>query len=374
MYERILRLSDNNEVYLVKDTGSGKEYVSRILDDYVYDVYVRLKQENVCNIPRIYEVNKLDGRKIEVVSEYIEGISLLDYVERKGRLDEAEIVDIGIRVCDILTRIHSLNPPLIHRDIKASNVLLREDGEVFLVDFGAAREVKFDDTYKESDTIRMGTKEYAAPEQYGFGTSDKQTDYYAFGILLNFMAKGKISKTPIENNPLTPIIYKCIRMEKKQRYVSSELIKEELEGCIENYRVYKGETIDSKEESRVYIDDYNDINLERGNVKYCESEGIYESVLGGVTVEEYFCTNCGAILDEQIGFSPDNKTWVCTECGALMTNGEASPNSEKYPDVHWYCDNCNSYLNIQKGFVDTKGFWKCTKCGYENVIGEGEIG
>lgn len=358
MYDRVLRLSDNNEVYLVKETGSGKEYVSRILDDYVYDVYCRLLHENISNIPKIFEVNKLDNGKMEVISEYIEGISLLDYVERKGKLDEVEIVSIGIRICDILTKIHSLNPPVIHRDIKASNVLLREDGEVFLIDFGAAREVKVDDSHRESDTIRMGTKEFAAPEQFGFGTSDKQTDYYAFGILINFLVKGEISKIPIENNPLTPIIYKCIRVDKKQRFVSSELIREELEGCIVNYRIYKGEIIDHPDSNRGYIGD-----------SYEEED----STVGTVDVEEYFCTNCGAILDEQIGFSPENKTWVCTECGALMTNGEASPNSEKYPDIHWYCDNCNSYLNIQKGFVDTKGFWKCTKCGYENVIGEGEI-
>ena len=76
--------------------------------------------------------------------------------------------------------------------------------------------------------------------------------------------------------------------------------------------------------------------------------------------EEHFCTNCGAILDEQEGFNPDRTTWICKKCGQQLVGDNL--NSDVFGDVVWYCDECGSILNNQEGFTESDGSWTCTEC------------
>jgi len=82
--------------------------------------------------------------------------------------------------------------------------------------------------------------------------------------------------------------------------------------------------------------------------------------------EEHYCTNCGAILDEQEGFDPDGATWICKKCGQQLLGD--NPNSDVFGDVVWYCDGCGSILNKQEGFTETSGSWTCSKCGFVNDV------
>lgn len=88
--------------------------------------------------------------------------------------------------------------------------------------------------------------------------------------------------------------------------------------------------------------------------------------------EEYYCTNCGAILNNQIGFDPGLGDWECTECGQLLY-GDDVEEGTMYPGVMWHCDGCGVLLNKQIGFSDFYGTWTCTECGYENDIDEDKI-
>lgn len=88
--------------------------------------------------------------------------------------------------------------------------------------------------------------------------------------------------------------------------------------------------------------------------------------------QEYFCTHCGAILNDQPGFDPDNGTWTCTECGQTLY-GDDIYDGDIYPGVMWYCDSCGALLNKQSGFSDIYSSWTCTECGHENRISEDEI-
>lgn len=89
-------------------------------------------------------------------------------------------------------------------------------------------------------------------------------------------------------------------------------------------------------------------------------------------MDEYFCPNCGAILNDQYGFDPSCGTWTCTSCGqTLMDDG--TYNGTLYDGVAWYCDGCGALLNRQTGFSDIYGSWICTECGHNNVIAESEI-
>lgn len=87
---------------------------------------------------------------------------------------------------------------------------------------------------------------------------------------------------------------------------------------------------------------------------------------------EYFCTNCGAILNEQPGFNPEKGTWICTECGMLLMD-EETYEGELLEGIAWYCDSCGTLLNNQPGFSDVSGVWCCQNCGFRNGVTEHDI-
>ena len=88
--------------------------------------------------------------------------------------------------------------------------------------------------------------------------------------------------------------------------------------------------------------------------------------------EEYFCPKCGAILNDQYGFDPNNGTWTCTECGQRLMD-ESIYDGDTYQGVAWYCDQCGDLLNKQSGFSDSYGSWTCTKCCHINGTTEDDI-
>lgn len=90
-------------------------------------------------------------------------------------------------------------------------------------------------------------------------------------------------------------------------------------------------------------------------------------------MEEYFCPNCNAVLNDQDGFDPNLGAWTCTECGETLYGDDVEEHMDQFDGVVWYCDECNAILNTQRGFDDSCGIWRCTKCGHENPISEDEI-
>lgn len=90
-------------------------------------------------------------------------------------------------------------------------------------------------------------------------------------------------------------------------------------------------------------------------------------------MSEYYCTHCGADLEDQYGFDPDSDHWTCTSCGQYLTNPDKDDSSNRFPGVGWFCDGCGACLNDQPGFSDWSDTWTCTECGYENKISDDEI-
>lgn len=88
---------------------------------------------------------------------------------------------------------------------------------------------------------------------------------------------------------------------------------------------------------------------------------------GKLLTDEYFCPTCGAVLNYQDGFNPNCGFWTCTECGKLLTDDDS------FGGIAWFCDNCNAFLNKQHGFSDIYTSWICTECGYVNSITENDI-
>jgi serine/threonine protein kinase len=131
-----------------------------------------------------FQVDTPDNRWFYLAQELAEGTSLADWVASGWRGDEADIRAIAQAVLQVLDYLHSLNPPVIHRDIKPQNILRRDDGHIYLVDFGAVQTV-YRHTMSLGSTV-VGTYGYMAPEQFR-GQAVPATDLYGLGATLLFL-------------------------------------------------------------------------------------------------------------------------------------------------------------------------------------------
>ena len=137
------------------------------------------------NIVNIYDVGSEDGMHY-IVMEYVEGITLKTYIEKKGQLSFKESVSIAIQVARGIEAAH--NKDIIHRDIKPQNIIISTEGKVKVTDFGIARAAS-------SNTISsdvMGSVHYASPEQARNGFVDGRSDIYSLGIVMYEMITGRV--------------------------------------------------------------------------------------------------------------------------------------------------------------------------------------
>lgn len=221
-YKIISALNEEHKVYLVQSALSGNIYVQKILDVYNIRVYEYLYRNPVAGIPRIINYYE-DGNQLVVIEEYISGTSLQEKIDNSD-LSVSDIRSYMIMLCNILEALHSMTPPIIHRDIKPSNIIITSYNYAMLLDFNAAKQFS---GQHESDTVLIGTPGYAAPEQYGFGSSSPKTDIYSLGIVLREML-GSITPVP----DIAPILHRlnliaerCTQMTPAARYQSVAELK-----------------------------------------------------------------------------------------------------------------------------------------------------
>lgn len=151
---------------------------------------------------------------VTVLEEYISGATLGHIVEANGGTLKRELaVKYALDICNGLVFIHSLG--IIHRDIKPSNIIITEQGEAVIIDFGIAR---LTDDSKYADTKNLGTAGYAAPEQFGIYQSGPVTDIYAVGVLLNELLLGVHPTIDTPKGKLGKVINKCIMAQMSKRY------------------------------------------------------------------------------------------------------------------------------------------------------------
>ena len=195
------------------------------------------------NLPRVTDHFVSETGSQYLVMDYIAGEDLREMIKRLGPLPEELVNRVGITICDALSYLHSLTPPILHRDIKPGNIKISPDGEIFLVDFGLVKVLQGSGaTTTGAQSLTPG---YAPPEQYGGGT-DQRSDIYSLGATLYAASTGKIPEdgisramgnsrlTPISNhrrltNPkLAEIIEKALAIEPEKRYQNAADFREEL--------------------------------------------------------------------------------------------------------------------------------------------------
>ncbi len=188
-----------------------------------------LKKFNHPHLPSIIDVIDGDGTFL-IVMDYIEGNPLSKALEVSGAQSQDDVIEWAKQLCDVLGYLHSRKPPVIYRDMKPSNVMLKPDGNVMLIDFGTAREFKSNSV---ADTTCLGTQGYAAPEQFGGqGQTDARTDIYCLGATMYHLVTGHNPSTPpyemypirqwnpMLSSGLEEIILKCTQRNPNDRYQS----------------------------------------------------------------------------------------------------------------------------------------------------------
>ncbi|MEA4816390.1 MAG: serine/threonine-protein kinase [Lachnospiraceae bacterium] len=220
--------SHGTETFLVKKKEGKSFYVAKCYDK---DFYSFVQESNILKslhhsgLPAFEDEFENDAI-ICIVREYIEGKPLNLYIMENNPANE-KIIDISIQLCDILIYLHNQKTPVIHRDIKPQNIIIKADGNIVLIDFDIARVYNGE---SESDTQFFGTKGYAPPEQYGFSQTDSRADIYSFGVLLRYMLTGSERENPNIQiyKPLEKIIKKCTAFAPKERFNNAEALKKAL--------------------------------------------------------------------------------------------------------------------------------------------------
>ncbi len=228
-------------VYLAMDKRLNKQWAIKEFrkdkDDENKQIALKslLREANIMkrlshpSLPRIVDVIE-NTDTVYVIMDYIEGESLDKILDASGAQPQEAVVEWAKQLSAVLGYLHNQDPPVIYRDMKPANVMLRPDGSVCLIDFGIAREYK---AGKSSDTEIIGTRGYAAPEQFGDkGQTDARTDIYSLGVTLYHLLTGQNpAEPPYEIYPIRHwnpalssglewLVQKCTQLNPKDRYQS----------------------------------------------------------------------------------------------------------------------------------------------------------
>ena len=156
------------------------------------------------NVVNVYDVGQ-DRGIYYMVMELVEGITLKDYIEKKGKLSPKETVSISIQMVTGLQAAH--NQHIVHRDIKPQNIIISKDGKVKVTDFGIARATTSTQTIS---TSVMGSVHYTSPEQARGGVVDQKSDIYSIGITMYEMVTGHV---PFDGDSTVSVALKHLQEE-----------------------------------------------------------------------------------------------------------------------------------------------------------------
>ncbi|MBU3129754.1 serine/threonine-protein kinase [Clostridium tagluense] len=228
---KVLGRGGMGTVYLCKNNRLGNFWAIKEVNGQWKDKIDFLAEPNLLkNLSHIGIVRIIDifyeDDNLYIVEDYIEGTTLKEYVEANGSLSAELVTDISLQLCSILGYLHSFNPPIIYRDLKPANIMIKSNNKVVLIDFGIAR------TYKENqegDTMILGSMGYIAPEQLINAQSNAQTDIYSLAATMFFMLTGKSINLPSElmfeknyrsddAKSLVSVIKKASAIDPKSRY------------------------------------------------------------------------------------------------------------------------------------------------------------
>lgn len=240
---KVIHTSGMANVYLVSDKSLKKQWCLKEIvkseagrNKIEYRSLLQeaniMKSLNHSGIPRIVSIEE-EGDSIFIVMDYVEGLSVKEWLNKKGSIKQSVVVSWMKQVCNILIYLHNKKEPIFYRDMKPDNIMIQDDGNIKVLDFGISVVISENNKIiKEA----LGTKGYAAPEQKKKGLPyDLRSDIYALGMTMYHMLTG-INPGIVEKGNLKPIreinsglsvgleviIDKCTKENPDERYQTVE--------------------------------------------------------------------------------------------------------------------------------------------------------
>ena len=186
------------QVWLARDTHLNQlVVVKESKEEFVALETAILKELEHPGLPIIYDCFCQD-KSTFLVMEYIEGVTMRQYLERHGKAAGEQALKWAVELCRILSYLHDRHPAVIYRDLKPENIIIRQNGTLKLIDFGGALHCLCGD---KKEIFCVGTKAYSPPEQWQNTRGDVTWDIYGLGVLLHEMLTG--------DNPARPAYRRC---------------------------------------------------------------------------------------------------------------------------------------------------------------------
>lgn len=206
----LVRHKETNERLILR-MGTDEERLQ-----YEYELLTKL---NGNGFPRPVSLTRteMNGQAVIcMLREYVPGQTLAEYIAERGPMRVKEAKRTFRALCGLVARLHRMNPPVVHRDLKAENIIRTKEGRLALIDLDIAR------TYQDTsirDTVVSGTPGVAPPEQFGFSQTDPRSDVYAMGVLLQFLLTGEQCGVGTVADPqMRHVIRRCTAFSPENRF------------------------------------------------------------------------------------------------------------------------------------------------------------
>jgi serine/threonine protein kinase/tetratricopeptide (TPR) repeat protein len=243
-------------VYRVEDTKVKEEIALKLIKPEIaadkktierfrneLKIARKIRHKNVC---AMFDLSEEKGSHY-ITMEYVSGGDLKKFIRRSGQMGIGKAISIAKQICDGLEEAHSLG--IVHRDLKPNNIMIDDNGNARIMDFGIARSIKSKGI--TGSGVMIGTPEYMSPEQVEGKDSDQRSDIYSLGIILYEMLTGRLpfegdtpfiigvkhkSETPQNPKKFNPqitddlnsVIMRCLEKERENRYQSAGELRSEL--------------------------------------------------------------------------------------------------------------------------------------------------
>ncbi len=227
------------QVFLAINEKTNKSWAIKVIpknskqyNTFIQNLSTEISLLNNLNHPGIPAIIDIIDTKtyLLIVMDYIEGASLSRVISENGAQSEEVVLQWAIQLSETLGYLHSQKPAIIHNDLQPSNIMLKSDGKIMLIDFGVSQKIESN----MQDTVCIGTAYYTAPEKYGSGKIDQRTDIYSVGVTLYSIITGNDpSKPPYMIYPIRKvnpalskgfeyIIAKCMEPNPEDRYQNTD--------------------------------------------------------------------------------------------------------------------------------------------------------
>ncbi len=213
---------DKSHVYLAMDEERNPVIYKKLMGEDKSWLYRRVQIFSSSFFPKI-EAVEYEGDITHVLEEYVEGIGLDMLL--KSEIAAEDGVSYMEQLLQAILVLHSQNPPIIHRDVKPENIIIKPDGGLVLVDFDATREYSAGE--RNCDTRTLGTRGYASPEQFGFAQTDVRSDLYSVGIVFRQIVDRMVLSSHLKKQ-IRKLVDKATMFDPAQRYQTAEQMYEAL--------------------------------------------------------------------------------------------------------------------------------------------------